>query len=156
MQPSAHICGRSRPCPSLPHLHVSWAPPGAVTPPPPWAACASASPLLLRRNVPSIQPEPPLVQLEAINSQPIAVTWSRSWSPPHHNLLSGSCRKRGRETLPWVSSRFHLSAWLCCAQFHTEALESTKILQFICRDKSLCIKMYFDYVSHTVCLPATT
>jgi len=37
-------------CPSVPHLHISWTPPGMVTPPPPCAACASASPLFQRRN----------------------------------------------------------------------------------------------------------
>ena len=36
------------PCPSVPHLHGSWTPPGTVTPPPPWAACAKALQLLLR------------------------------------------------------------------------------------------------------------
>ena len=34
-------------CPSVPHLHLSWTPPGTVTPPPPWAACSNASPLFL-------------------------------------------------------------------------------------------------------------
>ena len=29
---------------------ISWTPPGMVTAPPPWVACATASPLLLRRN----------------------------------------------------------------------------------------------------------
>ena len=31
------------PHPSVPHLHGSWTPPGTVTPPPSWAACATAS-----------------------------------------------------------------------------------------------------------------
>jgi len=44
--------------------------------PPPWAACATASPLFLR-HFPKIQPEPPLTQLEAIPSCPIAVMWER-------------------------------------------------------------------------------
>jgi len=33
-------------CPKVPHLHVFWTPPGMVTPPPTWAACSSAWPLL--------------------------------------------------------------------------------------------------------------
>ena len=35
------------PCPSVPHFHGSWALSGTVTPPPPWAGCATASPLFL-------------------------------------------------------------------------------------------------------------
>jgi len=31
-------------CPSVPHPHGSWTPPGTVTTPPPWAACATALP----------------------------------------------------------------------------------------------------------------
>jgi len=81
-------------CPSLEHLQGWWAPS------PPWAACASALPLLLQRNVSYTQPDPPLVQLKAITSHPIAVTWSRGWAPPHHNLLSGSCREQW--SLPWA------------------------------------------------------
>ena len=38
------------PLPSVPHPHGSWTPPGTVTPPPPWASCATASPLFLRTN----------------------------------------------------------------------------------------------------------
>ena len=34
-------------CPSVPHTHISLTPPGMVTPPFPWTACANASPLLL-------------------------------------------------------------------------------------------------------------
>jgi len=37
-------------CPSVPHLHSSGTTPGMMTPPSPWAACATASPLFLRRN----------------------------------------------------------------------------------------------------------
>jgi len=48
-------------------------PPGMVTSPSPWAACANASPLFLKRN-PNIQPEPLLAQLEAIALFPITVT----------------------------------------------------------------------------------
>ena len=39
------------PYPSVPHLHVSWTPPGMVTPPPPWAVCATARPLFQRKNI---------------------------------------------------------------------------------------------------------
>ena len=62
----------TKPCPSVQHLNISWAPPGTVIPPPPWAACSSAWPLSLEEVFPYIQPEPPLVQLEAIPSSPIA------------------------------------------------------------------------------------
>jgi len=34
----------------VPHPHGSWTPLGMVTPPPPWAACASAPPLFLRKS----------------------------------------------------------------------------------------------------------
>ena len=37
---SPAVCG-----PHVSHPHGSWTPPGTVTPPPPWAACASAWPL---------------------------------------------------------------------------------------------------------------
>ena len=46
---------------------------GQLTPPPPWAACTSAS-LLLLRDFPHTQPKPPLVQLETTTSHPIAIT----------------------------------------------------------------------------------
>jgi len=39
LNPSPCACW---PHPSVPHLHGSWTPPGTVTPPPPWAAHASA------------------------------------------------------------------------------------------------------------------
>ena len=42
-----------------------------VTPLPPWAAHSNTSPLSLRGNFLYIQPDPPLVQLEAITSCPI-------------------------------------------------------------------------------------
>jgi len=32
----------TEPCPSVPHLHISWKSPGMVTPSLPWAACSSA------------------------------------------------------------------------------------------------------------------
>jgi len=50
---------------------ISWIPPGMATPPPPWAACSSISPLFEEEIFPNVQPEPPLVQLEAITSHPI-------------------------------------------------------------------------------------
>ena len=63
----------TNPHPSVPHLHISWTPPGTVTPPPPWAACANASPLFLRRNL----------------------SWHSTWTPPGatsgHCLLSYPC-----------------------------------------------------------------
>jgi len=42
---------------------------------------------------PNILPEPPVLQLKVIPSCPIAVTWEKRLTPPHHNLLSGICRK---------------------------------------------------------------
>jgi len=42
-----------------------------VTPPPPWAACATASLLFLRRIFPNIQPEPLLAHLKAFTSHQI-------------------------------------------------------------------------------------
>ena len=39
------------PCPSVPHLYVSWTPPGKLIPAPLCAACASSWPLFLSRNV---------------------------------------------------------------------------------------------------------
>ena len=42
-----------------------------MTLPPPWAACSNASPLFGEEIFPNIQPEPLLVQLEAIPSCPI-------------------------------------------------------------------------------------
>ena len=49
-----------RPHPSVPHLHGSVTPPEMVTPPPPWAARANASPLFLRRNFSSFTQISPL------------------------------------------------------------------------------------------------
>jgi len=49
MQPLTHVCDYSKPCPSVPHPHSAWTPPGTVTPPPPCATCAIAPPLFWRR-----------------------------------------------------------------------------------------------------------
>ena len=94
-------------CPSVPHLHVSWTPPGTVTPPPPWAGwlqyltTPSENKVLL-----NIQPEYPLAQYKAITSHPkVSSHHSKFWSQkvqnhttalpcqpfwatsPHHNVL---------------------------------------------------------------------
>jgi len=45
--------------------------------------------------VPNIQSKPPLMQLEAIASCPIAsLPGRRDQHLPHYNLLSGSCREQ--------------------------------------------------------------
>lgn len=56
----------AKPCIWVPHLNISCTLPGTMTPPLPWAACSNALPLFQRRNVPDIQADPPLVQLEAV------------------------------------------------------------------------------------------
>ena len=73
-----------------------------VTSAPPWAVCSNASSVPQRIDFPNIQTEPPLVQLKAIPSSPIAVT--REKRPITHcpNLLSGSCREL--QDLPRASS----------------------------------------------------
>ena len=48
VQPSAHPQHAHWPRPSVPHLHVSWTPPGTVTPTPPWAACSKCNNLVCR------------------------------------------------------------------------------------------------------------
>ena len=63
----------------------------------------SAWPLFLREMFPNIQPEPPLVQLKATSSHPVAgYTGAEADPPPHHNLLLGSCREQ--QGLLWTSS----------------------------------------------------
>jgi len=71
-----------KPCSVLPHQHISWTPPGMLTPPPCQAACSTAWPLF-RRCFPNIQPEPPLEQLEAIpwDLQP-PFCRCRNWKQP--------------------------------------------------------------------------
>ena len=51
---------------------------------------------------PNIQPEPPLVQLKAITSYCITVTWKKRPTSPFHILFLGSCREWWG--LPWASS----------------------------------------------------
>jgi len=61
------------------HLLVSWTPPGTVTLPPPWEACASAS--IWEEIVPNIQPEPPLAQRETITSHPMSSNFGEEIDP---------------------------------------------------------------------------
>ena len=49
-QSAYHQYNPTKPCPSVQLVNISWTVPGMVTPPPPWAACTSASPLIWRRN----------------------------------------------------------------------------------------------------------
>lgn len=94
-----------------------------MTQPPPWAA-HSSSWLPLQRIFPDIQPESPLVQLEAIPSSLIAsYVGEEADSPPHHNLLLDSCRELKVTPKPPLLSRWHDScsfcmAMRCCSSVH--------------------------------------
>ena len=63
--------------------------PGMETPPPPWAAVPMHYHSFWEEILPNTQPELPLVQLEAIPSYPIALTWDNptSLQPPFRELL---------------------------------------------------------------------
>ena len=79
---------------SVPHPHGSGTPPGMVTPPPPWTACATAALLFGRKSFfltsnlihcwCNLRPFPLILSL---------LPGSRGWSLPHCNLLSGCCRE---------------------------------------------------------------
>ena len=75
----------TKPCPWVPHLHVSWKPPGIVTPSIHWPACSNVLPL--RRNFPNIQSEPPLAQRKAIINHPITAYLREE---AEHNLTTTS------------------------------------------------------------------
>lgn len=56
----------------MPHLHGSQTPPGTVSPPPPGQLCPRS--ITVREGLfPNVQPAPPLAQLGAITSRPIAL-----------------------------------------------------------------------------------
>ncbi|KAK2543651.1 Pemt [Columba livia] len=65
-----------------------------VTPALPWAACSNAQQPFGEEIVPQIQPQPPLVQLEAVSSAPGACSWGAEPDPPGSKLLSGSSEIR--------------------------------------------------------------
>ena len=46
------LCPLNYVCPQVPHLLISWKPPGMVIPPPPRAACSNAWTLIQRRSLP--------------------------------------------------------------------------------------------------------
>ena len=58
-----------------------------VTLPPPWAACSNTASLFGEEIFPNIQPEPPLVQLEAIPSHSIT-SYVGKEANPHHTTTS--------------------------------------------------------------------
>ena len=62
----------TKPCSLVPHLHLSLIPPRTVTPPHPWQSIPVPDHSFGGKVFPNIQPEPPLAQLEAIPSHPIA------------------------------------------------------------------------------------
>ena len=68
-------------CVSVPHLHRSGTPPWMSTPPPLWAVVPLPHHSFWEEIVPNIQSEPPLEQLEAINSPPITVIWEKRPAP---------------------------------------------------------------------------
>ena len=75
------------PLPSVPHPHGSGTPPGMVNPPPPWAAVPLPHCSLGEEIVPNIPAEPPLVQDDAITTDPglkgrsIKKTWQQRKKP---------------------------------------------------------------------------
>ena len=76
-----HQYFRTKPCPSVQHLNVSWTPPewwGYHLPGQPDPAPDQS----FREEIfPDIQPESPLAQLQAIPSSPITVTWEKKLMP---------------------------------------------------------------------------
>lgn len=86
----------AKPCPYAPHLHILLIPPGTVTQPLLWAACAMPDNPLSEDIFLYIQSKPHLVQLEAISSCPI-LCYLGEETAAHlttHSLLSGSCREQ--------------------------------------------------------------
>lgn len=72
------------PCPVL----FSTAP-RRVTPPPPWSLPLPDHPFH-EEILPNVQPEPPLVQLEAMTSGPVACYLGEEATPqPGYNILAG-------------------------------------------------------------------
>lgn len=61
-----------------------------VTPSPPWTAHSSTWPLIQRINFAITQPEPPLDQLEAISSSPIASNKGEKADP---HLATTTCER---------------------------------------------------------------
>jgi len=105
--------------PSVPHLHGPGAPPGTVTPPPPWAASASTSPLFLRRSVPNIQPQPPLAQLKATTSfQAVVAACLDDWNENKPNRVkAASKRGSGNVLLGQLRRSFRLFDLPCSGSF---------------------------------------
>jgi len=56
-------------------------PPGTMTPPPPWAAVPMHYHSFGEYFFSNIQPEPPLIQLEAITPRTITVAWEKKLIP---------------------------------------------------------------------------
>ena len=65
----------------IPKYHISWTPIETVTPCPPGQPVPVPDHSSGEEIFPNIQPEPPVVQLEAITSRVVAVTWEQRPTP---------------------------------------------------------------------------
>jgi len=78
----------AKPCPSTQHPNTLWTPPGSVTPPPLWQPIPVPDHPFREAVFPNIQPEPSLVQVEAIPSSPKEVKQSVNNDIQQSNISS--------------------------------------------------------------------
>ena len=102
VQPSAHPHHAHWPRPSVPHLHVSWMPPGKWLQHLPEQSVPLPHCSYWVQIFPKIQAEPPWGNLRPLSLVLSQLCARRGWPRPHHNLLSG----REQWGLPWVSSPY--------------------------------------------------
>ena len=103
------------PRPSVPHPHGPGTPPWTLTPTAPRAAVPVPDRSFSRGVLPNIQRGPPLGQLEAVPSRPVAVTWGRGRPRPYYNLLTGSDAQCSG--LPRASSALNNPTSLSCSSW---------------------------------------